>query len=302
MINDFLDHLKHIKRYSINTVQAYEKDILDFEHFILSESLAPALESVARTRLVRYYIADLQTRQLKSTTISRRLSSLRMFYDYLIEKQLVKDNPFLDVRAPKHEKKLPERLHDEDIDLLFKSIDLSKPIQYRNYIMLDMLYSCGLRASEITQIALKDVQMEERKLTILGKGQKMRIVPFTKTLQKHLKHYITYIRPKMLTLDQEDTQVVFLSRLGRPMTVRNLQKMLKQLIKKSGETYKIHPHMLRHAFASTMLSHGADLRTVQELLGHKNISTTQIYTHLTTQEVLRAYQKNHPREESKDKN
>ena len=298
----FLEYLKHIKRYSMHTVSAYEQDIDDFEHFILSESLAPSLESVSRVRLVRYYIADMQTRKLKTTTISRRISSLRMFYDYLVEHTLLNDNPFQDIQAPKLEKKLPERLHDEDIDLIFASIDLKKPLSYRNYVMFDMLYSCGLRASEVTQLEVKDIKMDDRQLVITGKGQKTRIVPFTKTLQRNLKHYITYIRPTLLKLDQEDSQVVFLSRLGQPMTVRNLQKMLNQLIKKSGETFKIHPHMLRHAFASTMLSHGADLRSVQELLGHKNISTTQIYTHLTTEEVLKAYQKSHPRSEgSKEK-
>ncbi|MGA0351674.1 MAG: tyrosine-type recombinase/integrase [Acholeplasmataceae bacterium] len=298
----FLEYLKHIKRYSLHTISAYEKDIDDFEHFILSESLAPSLESVSRVRLVRYYISDMQTRKLKTTTISRRISSLRMFYDYLVEHTLLSDNPFQDIQAPKLEKKLPERLHDEDIELIFASMDLKKPLSFRNYVMFDMLYSCGLRASEVTQLEVKDIKMDERQLVITGKGQKTRIVPFTKTLQRNLKHYITYIRPSLLKLDQNDHQAVFLSRLGQQMTVRNLQKMLNQLIKKSGETFKIHPHMLRHAFASTMLSHGADLRSVQELLGHKHISTTQIYTHLTTEEVLRAYQKSHPRSEgSKDK-
>ena len=295
----FLDHLRHIKRYSIHTLSAYEQDIDDFEHFILSESLAPSLESVSRVRLVRYYISDMQTRKLKTTTIARRLSSLRMFYDYLVEHTLLTDNPFQDIQAPKLEKKLPERLHDEEIDMIFKSIDKNKPLSYRNYVILDLLYSCGLRASELTQLELKDIHMEERRLTIVGKGQKTRIVPFTKILQHHLKHYITYIRPTCIKLDQQDSQVVFLSRLGQPMSVRNLQKILQTLIKKSEETFKIHPHMLRHAFASTMLSHGADLRSVQELLGHKHISTTQIYTHLTTEEVLHAYQHSHPRSEGK---
>jgi integrase/recombinase XerC len=301
MKQSFLDHLRHIKRYSMHTVDSYSRDIEDFEAFILREGLAPSLKDVKRARLIRYYISDMQTRRLEPSTIGRRLSSLRMFYDYLIEEHQTFENPFRDIQAPKLNKKLPERLHDEDIEVLFQSIHRDQPLSFRNYCMLDILYSCGLRASEITQLSLKDISMSNRRFQVTGKGSKTRIVPFTKTIERDLTHYITYIRPTLLKLDQEDSQTVFLSRLGQPMTVRNLQKILNQLIKTSGETYKIHPHMLRHAFASTMLSHGADLRSVQELLGHKNISTTQIYTHLTTEDVKKAYQKSHPRSLGDDK-
>lgn len=302
MKQQFLEYLRHIKRYSMHTVISYEHDIDDFKQFIVKEKLAASLIDVKRSRLVRYYISDMQTRQLEPSTIARRLSSLRMFYDYLIEEHQTQDNPFRDIQAPKIPKKLPERIHDEDILVLFESINKDKPLNFRNYCMLDILYSCGLRASEITQLSLKDISMASRRFQVTGKGNKTRIIPFTKTIERDLTHYITYIRPTLLKLDQEDTQTVFLSRLGKPMTVRNLQKILNQLIKTSGETYKIHPHMLRHAFASTMLSHGADLRSVQELLGHKNISTTQIYTHLSNEEVKKAYRLSHPRSIADEKN
>lgn len=296
MIDSFIDQLKHIKRYSEHTVSGYLRDLRDFERFIIKESLAPTLLEVKRSRIVRHYISHMQSLNRSSKTISRRLSSLRMFYEYCVEEGHIQINLMHEIQAPKIEKRLPKRIHDDEIHELFRVMDKTKPLIFRNYIMLDILYSCGLRASELVTLKIKDIDIPERSFKILGKGQKVRYVPFTNTIANNLSYYITNHRAHILiATSQEHTPYVFLSRLGKKMTVRNLEKMVQNVIYQSGETYQLHPHMLRHAFASTLLSHGADLRSVQELLGHEQLTSTQIYTHLDNKNIQKMYQKAHPR-------
>jgi integrase/recombinase XerC len=300
MIDVFLEHLEFIKKYSSHTIKSYQNDLVQFESFLVSEGLGNDLLSVKNQRIVRMFIAYLQEKGLKASSLHRKMSALHMYYAYFIDQKKISVNVLDDIVMPKKEKLLPKRLHDEDIMHLFDVLNVEHPIELRNYIMLDMLYSCGLRASELVELQMSAIDMEKKQFRIIGKGQKTRIVPFTETIQKHLKQYITHVRPKVLTKNNTRSQHVFLSRLGTGMTVRNLEKMLHTIIDKAGETYHIHPHMLRHAFASTMLSHGADLRTVQSLLGHEHIATTQIYTHLSSEHMTKAFNKAHPRAKIND--
>lgn len=280
----------------MHTILGYRRDLLDFERFVIEESLAPSVIEVKRSRIIRHYISHLQSLDRSSKTISRRLSSLRMYFEYCVEEGLLEMNVMHEIQAPKIEKRLPKRIHDDEIQTLFQLMDKSKPLTFRNYIMLDILYSCGLRASELVSLKIKDVDISERSFKIFGKGQKIRYVPFTSTIAKHLSQYLTHERAQVLIhTGQEQSPYVFLSRLGKKMTVRNLEKMVQQVIYQSGETYQLHPHMLRHAFASTLLSHGADLRSVQELLGHEQLTSTQIYTHLDNKNIQKIYQQAHPR-------
>lgn len=296
MIEQFLEYLTHIKKYSVHTIHGYMRDMKDFEHFITREGFAETLLDIKRSRIIRHYISFLQSQNKSSKTISRRLSSLRMFYEYCVEEGAIDYNFMLEVQAPKVEKRLPKRIHDDEIETLFKLMDKKKPIHFRNFIMLDILYSCGLRASELVSLKIKDTNIAERTFRILGKGQKTRLVPFTKTIADNLSQYLTHTRAEILIkTGQPATPYVFLSRLGKKMTVRNLEKMVQKVIYQSGETYQLHPHMLRHAFASTLLSHGADLRSVQELLGHEQLTSTQIYTHLDNKNIQKMYQNAHPR-------
>ena len=302
MIDLFIEYLTHIKRYSHHTVLGYQRDLLDFERFIKEEELAASMLEVKRSRIIRHYISNLQSKNKSSKTISRRLSSLRMYYEYCVEEGHLEINIMHEIQSPKIEKRLPKRIHDDEIHTLFKRMDKTKPLVFRNYVMLDILYSCGLRASELVNLRIKDVDISERSFKILGKGQKVRYVPFTKTIADNLSHYLTFERAEVLIrTSQQETSYVFLSRLGKKMTVRNLEKMVQQVIYKSGETYQLHPHMLRHAFASTLLSHGADLRSVQELLGHEQLTSTQIYTHLDNKNIQKMYQQAHPRMQSSKK-
>jgi integrase/recombinase XerC len=295
-VEHFKTYLTIEKNYSQHTVTSYLKDILDFETFIKREELAADLLDVTRERLGRHYLAFLDERNYAKKSIARKISSLRTFYDYLIKENEIEVNIFTNLETPKVPKKLPKLIQDEEIEMLFKSIDRFKPLGFRNYVLLDLLFSCGLRASEVVDITIKDIQLDQEQILIHGKGSKDRYIPLHQRLVQDLRQYLTYIRPILLSKGPITSELkVFINYKGTPLTVRGLQIILKQIIKNSGETYKIHPHMLRHAFATTLLNHGADLRVVQELLGHEHLKSTQIYTHVSSEKLKEKYKTTHPR-------
>lgn len=292
----YYDYLVSIKNYSIQTAISYVNDIRQFEAFILSEELAEDLLSVSRERIARNYLSHLDSLNLEKKSIARKISALKHFYQYLLINKDVEINVFNSIKAPKIPKKLPRIIDDEAINYLFKSIDITSSLGYRNYLILDLLYSCGLRASEIIGLKVGDIYLSNEQILIHGKGSKDRYVPLHKHLIEELRHYLTYIRPTLLakgeTLNQNSLLINY---KGTPLTVRGLRVILKSLIEKSGETYRISPHMIRHAFATTLLNHGADLRVVQELLGHAHLKSTQIYTHVSYETTKSKYQTTHPR-------
>jgi integrase/recombinase XerC len=296
VIERFRTYMLTQLNHSKDTVIAYQSDIEDFEAFLKREELAPDLLGAMRERVARHYVADLDTRGFARTTVARKLSALKRFYQFLMDQALVESNPFASIVGPKKPKKLPQRIKDSEVDMLFKSIDTDNPLGFRNHVLLDMLFSCGLRASEMIGVKIRDLQIGQGRLLVHGKGSKDRYVPLHETLQKDLRFYMTYTRPVLLSKAKTpETDHVFLSYRGTPLSVRGLQVVLKKLITDAGETFKIHPHMLRHAFATTLLDHGADLRIVQELLGHVHLSSTQIYTHVSQESVMKTYRKTHPR-------
>ncbi len=295
-IDDFKNYLMIEKNYADNTIISYLKDIHDFQSFIEREELASDLLDAKRERLGRHFLSYLEEHKFAKKSIARKISSLRTFYDYLIANQLIDINIFTTLETPKVPKKLPQIISDEEIEMLFKSIDRHKPLGFRNYILLDLLFSCGLRASELTEMTIKDIQLDREQILIHGKGSKDRFVPLTNQLITDLKQYLTYTRPILLSKGSSSHELrVFINYKGTPLTVRGLQLILKQIIINSGETFKIHPHMLRHAFATTLLNHGADLRVVQELLGHEHLKSTQIYTHVSSEVLKEKYKTAHPR-------
>lgn len=296
LTQQYADYLSIEKNYSKHTITNYLRDIHDFEQFIKREELAEDLLDVTRERLGRHYLAYLDEKDYARKTIARRISSLRSFYDYLIKNNHIDINIFSLIDIPKIPRKLPKIIQDDEIDLLFKSINRFKPLGFRNYVLLDLLFSCGLRASELIDMDIKDIHLERKQILIHGKGSKDRYVPLHQTLVDDLKHYLTYTRPILLSKGPKTFEHrVFINYKGTPLTVRGLQLILKKIISDSGETYKIHPHMLRHAFATTLLNHGADLRVVQELLGHAHLKSTQIYTHVSSEKIRESYQSTHPR-------
>jgi len=292
----FTNYLLIEKNYSEHTVSNYIRDIKHFESFILREELAGSLLDVRRERLARHYLSHLDEQKYARKSIVRHISSLRTFYDFLMKEKDIEVNIFKNLETPKVPKKLPKLIQDDEISFLFKSIDRFKPLGFRNHLILDLLFSCGLRASELIEMSIKDIQLEREQILIHGKGHKDRYVPLHQKLIDDIKHYLTFVRPLLLAKGPDSfLERVFINYKGTPLTVRGLQIILKKIILDSGETYKIHPHMLRHAFATTLLNHGADLRVVQELLGHSHLKSTQIYTHVSSEMLKEKYQTTHPR-------
>ena len=295
-LEDFLNVLTIQKNYSKHTIIGYKRDILDFYEFITSEELAPSFLKANRERLARHFVSYLDSKNLSAKTINRKISALRSFYAFLVKENYIDINIFEHLETPKIPKKLPRILEDNEMDMIFKSIDRYKPLGFRNYVMLDLLFSAGLRASELVEMKIQDVMLEQERILIHGKGAKDRYVPLHQKLIADMKKYLTYIRPILLARGHDaSTRYVFINYKGGHLTTRGLQLILKKVIENSGDTFHIHPHMLRHAFATTLLNHGADLRVVQELLGHKHLKSTQVYTHVSKKAIKEKYDITHPR-------
>lgn len=302
IISDYKDYLIIEKNFSEHTAISYINDVKGFEDFLIKEGLAKDLLGARRPRLARNYISYLDNQDFKKKTIARKLSSLKNFYNYLIFKELIEENIFSDIKAPKVAKTLPHIIDEEAINYLFDSIDTSKPLGYRNLVILDLLYSCGVRASELINLEIKDIYLSSGQILIHGKGKKDRYIILHEKLIEEIRHYLSFVRVTLLSKGNDtNQQKLFINYKGGPLTVRGLRVILNQMIKDSGETYAIHPHMLRHAFATTMLNHGADLRVVQELLGHEHLKSTQIYTHVSKEQLKEKYMQTHPRNQHNEK-
>lgn len=298
--NVFKHYLETIKNYSEHTVTSYLKDLEDFNNFILSEELAPNLTKATRPRLARHYLSYLEENGYSKKSIARKISSLRTFYNYLVSEEIIDTNIFEDLEVPKIPKKLPRVLTDNEVNHLFKAIDQNTLLGLRNYLILEMLFSCGLRASELTNIEIKDLQLNRKQILIHGKGAKDRFVPIHDNLYDQITNYLTNVRPKLITKSEDNNEKFLLNYRGENLTVRGLQVILNKILDDANETFNLTPHMLRHSFATTLLNHGADLRVVQELLGHEHLKSTQIYTEVSTKTLKEKYNKLHPRRNKDD--
>lgn len=297
------DYLTVQKNYSKDTVISYLNDINGFNKFIDDNKLARDLTDVTRERLARNYISYLDQEGYTKSSITRKISALKNFYNYLLEKDLIDINIFTTLKMPKVPKHLPHIINDEAINYLFESINTDSALGVRNYLILDLLYSCGLRASEIINLEVGDVFIGNQQILVHGKGSKDRYVPLHDKLIEQLKFYLSYTRVSLLSKGSDTSEKsLLINYKGGPLTERGLRVILNKIIKDSGETYKVHPHMLRHAFATTLLNHGADLRVVQELLGHEHLKSTQIYTHISSAVLKEKYKKAHPRMVNNEKN
>lgn len=294
-LDKFKNYLTTIKDYSENTVLSYIKDLNDFDDFLKKEELAPDALCATRPRLARYYLTYLEKEGFSSKSVARKISSLRTFYTYMIKENEIDVNIFEAIETPKIPKRLPRVISDTDIEHLFKSIDTETILGERNYLILEMLFSLGLRASELTNIKIKDILINRNQLLVHGKGSKDRYLPLHDNLIELIKDYLTDVRPKLVAKSDNDCDNLFLNYRGTCLTSRGLQLIIKKILNDAGETYKISPHMLRHSFATTMLDHGADLRVVQELLGHEHLKSTQIYTEISNNVLKEKYNTLHPR-------
>lgn len=295
VISLFKEYLESEKGYSEHTVTSYIDDIYTLVHFLDNEQFGDLL--TVSQRIARFYIATLHE-HYSPTSIARKISSLRSLYNFLIKDGLIKENPFSEVELPKKEKKLPKFIYPEEISNVLDSIELSKPAHYRNKLILEFLYGTGVRVSELCNIKLQDIDYGQGLVLIHGKGSKDRYVPLHQNLLRELQEYIITSRNQFIK-NHNDTKSLFLNYRGTTLTPRGVRLIVNKIITESGETLKISPHTLRHTFATHLLNAGADLRSVQELLGHVHLSSTQIYTKVTKEKLKEQYMNAHPRAKKK---
>lgn len=293
-INLFDDYLKNERGYSKNTVTAYLKDLAEFEAFLQENGGFSGWDKV-QTRDAEIFLQNLASQSLARTTQSRKMSSLRSFYNFLIKRKLITQDPMQTVSLRLGQKRLPQFFYEKQVkqvldQLRQNSDDLSK----RNLALFELFYATGMRLSEISNLILDQIDFDLKLILVHGKGNKDRYVPFSDSIDKALKAYLDQSRKDLLKTNS-DNNYVFLNDQGKKLTSRGIEYVMQKVFNKAGIPGKVHPHMLRHTFATQMLNNGADLRSVQELLGHESLSTTQIYTHVTMKHLQTDYQKFFPR-------
>ena len=289
-IINFVEDLKYEKNYSELTVKGYLKDLDLFLEF-LNENNIKKYNDIEYGD-IRLYINYLYELKYTNKTISRNISSLRSFFKYLKSNNIINNNPMLLVSNPKLSKKLPKYLNFNDLEKLLNVYDNNTCLGIRNSLILELLYSTGIRVSEIVNIKVIDISVEEKNIKITGKGNKERIVYFGSRCYDLLKKYL---KNSYNQLNINNLEYLLLSQTGKTINDREIRKIIDDAAKLAHIEMKISPHVLRHTFATHMLNEGADLRSVQELLGHENLSTTQIYTHLTNEKIRNVYLNAHPR-------
>lgn len=294
---EFLDHLLHVRNYSPKTVNSYQEDIDLFCEYIFNEgTLMEDVDIIS----IRNFLTEELARGVSKRSCKRRLSSLRHFYKYMVNVGYLKDNPFIFIDAPKTETKYPHALYKEQIQEIFKrNEERTDALKNRDQAILYLLYYSGMRAAELVGLDVQSVSIKERVVRVLGKGNKERIIPFTGECQKVVKVYIDKERKDLLKKSKELTPALFLNANGERLTTRGLEYILDSIEEKTGLYVGLHPHVLRHSFATHLLENGADLRVIQELLGHESINATQVYTHVTEEAMKETYQNVFPRAKKK---
>jgi len=289
-ISEFLSFLRHEKNASPHTLAAYERDLRQVAAYLKEREVR---WDKAGNVLLRGFLAELYEKKRKKSTIGRKLAALRSFYAFCVRKKWTTENPAKVLATPKQEKKVPSFLsEDETIALL--DLPLSgKPLDLRDKAILELFYATGIRVSELVGIESGDLHFGERLVRVRGKGKKERIVPFGRKAREALEEYS---RARRGLIDKEGVQpAFFLNYRGGRLTTRSVQRMVRKYIHRTAVARKISPHSLRHSFASHLLGRGADLRVIQELLGHASLATTQKYTHVDLKQLLAVYKKSHPR-------
>ncbi len=298
-LREFQDHLRYERRFSPHTVTAYISDIESFYTFLATENLLD--DRVSKNDVRRYMKGQLET-TITKRTLNRKLASLRHYYAYLQDRRYIKDNPFLSILSPKATPKLPRVLYEEEINVILSANRTRTDfLRDRDQLLLEFMFATGLRAEEIVNLTLQTLNINERFVLVIGKGQKERMVPFTVDVQTALRLYLKDMRPALLAKrkSSQPTNALFLNAQGGKLTIQGLRYILLSIEKKTGEYVNLHPHLLRHSFATNLLNKGANLRVIQQLLGHESLNTTQIYTHVSEDHVVASYYSAHPRAKKK---
>ena len=298
-VEDFLTYLEKERRFSLHTVESYKEDVSFFVGFLSDNKKSVNEVDVV---LIRGYLLELTNSGLSKSTIKRNIAALKHFYKFLFLRNYISNEPFELITSPKQEEKLPDFLSDDEIvQLLEANRRRTDELSSRDQAILELMFASGLRASEVVNLTLQNLYLRERIIRVFGKGKKERIVPFTNSCRECLEEYLNVTRRKLLdkNVNRSKENHVFLNSRGEKLTNRGLEYIMEEIEKKTGCYMKLHPHKLRHSFATSLLSKGADLRTIQEFMGHESIGTTQVYTHVTYSEMKSVYDKAFPRAKKK---
>ncbi|MDD2495617.1 MAG: tyrosine recombinase [Tissierellia bacterium] len=293
-IEEYLEYLELELNYSNYTITSYQSDLFDFALFLKNNKINYLKLD---KNIIRKYLKKLDEEKLKNKSIARKLSALRMFYNYLLEFKIIDCNILNSISNPKVEKKLPNYLNYQEINDLLEGFDNSI-YGIRNRLILEMLYSTGLRLSEISNVKLNDINQKDKIIKVMGKGAKERIVYYGKYAEKFLNLYLGEAR--QIFLNSKSNEYLFINKFGNKLSKSSIEKIVKESTKQISLKHNISPHTLRHTFATHLLNNGADIKTVQELLGHSSLKATEIYTHVTNERIKEVYLHTHPRKERKD--
>ncbi|MFA5421852.1 MAG: site-specific tyrosine recombinase/integron integrase [Bacilli bacterium] len=298
---EFVDYLRHERLFSERTIDSYRRDVDKFYAYLHQEGVGM---DEADPKLIRNFLSVELQNGISKHSCSRRLAALRHHYEFLKNKKYVVHNPFSFVQTPKKDIRYPKVLYLEQIEKLLEQNAARKDfLAPRDTAILELLYASGVRADEMINIKLMDIDFRTRAIRIIGKGNKERIVPFSHKAKDAMELYRDSAREKLLAKDDllQDSRFFFLNAKGRKLTTRGLEYILKEIEKKTGLYLGLHPHVLRHSFATHLLEGGADLRVIQELLGHESLNTTQVYTHVSQEAMKNQYLFAHPRAKKKEK-
>ena len=295
-LDSFLDYI-HLKRTgSADTEDAYRRDIERFLEYLRSIGVG-SFNDVTREHVSEYFTllrsGEIGGRPLSNASYARNLSSLKSFYKYLNRSEGITANPVILFHGARNRRKLPEFLTFEQMETMLSSFDLSDPVQIRDRCIIEVMYACGLRVSECAGLQIADIDLNGGYLTVIGKESKERMVPFYRRCGQLIRLYLDQARPEFMKKEEEHG-FLFVNQHGKPISSRSIQNICEQSGEKAGIPLHIHPHMIRHSFATHLLDNGADLRIVQELLGHEKLTTTQIYTHVTQDRLRKVVDKAHP--------
>lgn len=296
LLSKFLDYLTYEKKYSSLTISNYKRDIEYFFLFLRDKKITN-IKNV-KYQDIRTYLIYLHNHQYSKKTVSRYISSLRTFFKYLYGEGDVPSNPMILVSNPKLDKRLPVFLYTNDLEQLLNSPNLDNIYGIRDSLILELLYSTGIRVSELVNIKLKNINFSDKQIKILGKGNKERYVLYGEVCSKKINNYLNNSRE---IFDIKNSDYLLLGKNGTKLTTRFIEILIKKYQQQANIKVKVTPHTLRHTFATHLLDGGADLKTVQELMGHESLSSTQVYTHITSERLRNVYLKTHPRSRNNKK-
>ena len=291
-IEDYLRYSQIERGLSENTITAYRQDLYEFLDFIKKEGMTSWPTKAVD---IDAFLARQRDLDKATSSISRMISSLRKFYQWLARQDIQKINPMLEIDPPKKEHRLPVALTEEEVTTLLKQPDVDKKLGLRDRALLETMYATGIRVSELINLKLKNLHEDLKLVKVLGKGSKERLIPISEVALSWIKRYEKKVRDPLLLQKNKSSEFIFLNNRGEALTRQAVWQIIKRYCKMAGIEKDVTPHTLRHTFATHLLENGADLRVVQEILGHSDISTTQIYTNLTQKHILQVYKKTHPR-------